>query len=295
MSNKKFFKRITQKITAVFLATILLTSFVPTFSTFSTANAAAVESIDPYERLNHHITTLATFSDRYHFTEYLIDHAHATRPAAEYIINAADYTLAEGMNIELLPDFEGQPGISILTDEEGLVEWQVSVAQSGLYNISVLYFATPGRSSDVQRAIFINGESPFFEASPIEFRRTWVNQHAEIQQDNQGNDIRPTQIEFPMWAESVIQDAMGTYNEPFLFYLNAGVNTIGLLSQREPMAIRHIRVHQIPDTPTYAEFSANLQGLPQATIANVAPIRIEGEAAVRKSSPMLAPQADTAG
>ena len=238
---------------------------------------------------------IAAFGVRYHFTDFLFDHQHAQRPDADFIIEAADFHLTGGMDVRVYEDYEGMPGTSVWTDEEGLIEWRFYVEEAGLYNVSLLYFNSPGRNSDIQRAVFVNGEQPFFEANPIEFRRTWVNQFDFIQRDSQGNDMRPTQIEQHRWSEVLLRDAMGTYNEPFLFYFNAGWNTIGFVSQREPMTIRFLRVHQAPAVESYALVSARLSGNAMPSVSRVAPIRIEGEAAVRKSSPMLAPQADTGG
>ncbi|MCL2187882.1 MAG: extracellular solute-binding protein [Defluviitaleaceae bacterium] len=242
-----------------------------------------------------HAQTLAAFGVRYHFTEFMRDHANTPRPNAEYVIEATDYTLVGGMTVRHYDNFEGMPGLSVWTDEEGLIEWQVYVSQPGLYNMSVTYFPVQGRNSDIQRAIFINGEQPFFEANPVEFRRIWVNAREYFQRDNQGNDLRPPQVERPKWIESIVQDAMGTYNEPLAFYFEAGWNTIGFFSQREPMLIRSIRIHQQPIVLPYAQVRQGHAGLPRPSVAQVAPIRIEGQYAVRKSSPMLAPQSDMGG
>lgn len=239
--------------------------------------------------------TLTAFGVRYHFTEFMRDHAHLSRPSAEYIIEATDYIMVGGMETRVYDNFEGMPGASVWTGEEGFIEWEIYVTQGGLYHMSVLYFPVPGRNSDIQRAVFINGAQPFFEANPVEFRRIWVNDRAYFRRDNQGNDLRPTQIEAPEWIESIVRDAMGTYNEPLSFYLQAGRNTIGFFSQREPMLIRQIRVHQAPAVQPYAVVRQGHAGLPVPSVAHVAPIRIEGEHAVRKSSPMLAPQSDMGG
>jgi ABC-type glycerol-3-phosphate transport system substrate-binding protein len=88
---------------------------------------------------------------------------------------------------------------------------------------------------------------------------------------------------------------MGTYNEYFSFYFNEGRNTIGLVSLREPMVIRHVRVHQAPEALPYAEVAAQRANLPRPSMSQVETIRIEGQNAVRKSSAMLAPAADTGG
>jgi len=268
---------------------------------FGLAGSIAHASPDAYgqdewsSEFEQRLEALAAFGTRYHFTDFMRDYADAPRPAAEYIVEASDFILAEGMEVRVKEDYEGQPGVSVWTDEVGLIEWEVYVERAGVYNISVLYYSSVGRNSDIQRALFINGEQPFFEANPIEFRRTWVNQHDTIQRDAHGNDMRPTQIEQHVWEESIIRDAMGTYNEPFKFYLQAGRNTIGFVSQREPMTIRHLRIFQAPEVRSYAQVSADRAGLPRPSLSQVDVIRIEGQDADRKSSPMLAPQSDTGG
>jgi ABC-type glycerol-3-phosphate transport system substrate-binding protein len=264
----------------------------------STAQAAVVDDA----RWREVDSTLAAFGVRYHFTDFLHDHAHAARPDAEYVIDASDFSMYGGMVPVLHENFEGMPGMSVYTGEEGLMEWPVYVTQAGLYNISVTYFPVPGRNSNIQRAVLINGEQPYFEANPVEFSRIWVNNRTGIPEgqewlrDNQGNELRPSQMEAPRWLErTLIRDAMGTYNEPLSFYLQAGWNTVTLFSQREPMVIRRIYVHQAPEPVPYAVYRQQNAGRPRPSVSNVAPVRLEGQHADRKSSPMLAPQSDMAG
>jgi len=235
---------------------------------------------------------LNSFGTRYHFTHFIYDNITQPRPDAEYIIYATQYALVEGMSIHYLEDWAGVAGTSIWTDESGLIEWDVYVTQGGLYNISVFYYAYEGRSSDIQRAVFINGEQPFLEANHVEFTRTWVNQLPYIRQDSRGNDLRPVQVEYHTWREELVMDAMGTYNEPLLFYLQPGRNTIGFYSLREPMIISYLRVHQAPVIFSYSEVSAGFAGLNRPSIEE---IRIDGQDANRRSSPMLAPQSDNSG
>ena len=240
-------------------------------------------------------TDLAAFGIRHHFTDFLRVHEQTPRPEATYIIEGTAYTLISGMETTHFVDFEGMPGASVLTEEEGLIEWRVYVSQGGLYSMSVMYFPVQGRNSAIQRAILINGEQQFFEANPIELPRVWVNSRDEILRDIHGNDLRPPQIERPQWMEEMVRDAMGSYNEPLLFYFQQGWNTVGFFSQREPMLIRQIRIHQAPEVLPYAIVSQGHAGLPRPGIAQVDPIRIEGQDAARRSSPMLAPQADMTG
>ena len=283
-------------ITCFVLSLVMAFSIFPNSITLANATEVPNHLLDQNNlRLEEYTEILTAFGSRYHFTNFMQDHAHLPRPNAEYIINAAEDISLISADVRFYQNFEGMDGISVFTPEEGLIEWEVYVTESGLYNISVQYFNTPGRNSDIQRAVFINGEQPFFEANPIEFRRTWVNQLDHILQDAQGNDMRPTQVEKHVWTEALMRDAMGTYNEPFLFYLQAGRNTIGFVSQREPMIINSLRVFQADTPVAYAQYHVAHNNIPRPSVSQVAPIRIEGQNAVRKSSPMLAPQADTGG
>jgi ABC-type glycerol-3-phosphate transport system substrate-binding protein len=107
--------------------------------------------------------------------------------------------------------------------------------------------------------------------------------------------MRPTQVEQHRWTEEIIRDAMGTYNEPLAFYFQRGYNTIAFVSLREPMQIRHLRIFQAPQVLPYSETSALREEMTQPSVSQIDTISVQGEAAVRKSSPMLAPGADTSG
>ena len=284
-----------KKMPKVFICWLLVISMTSSYFCVFADSARADEKIDEPSRLEIFDEMLTAFGTRYLFDDYKNDHANAARPDFEKIINANEYILLEGMEPRREENFEGMSGVSVWTDEQGLIEWEFVAPQAGLYNIELQYYSYPGRNSDIQRAIFINGEQPFFEASPVEFRRTWVNHLDEIKRDSQGNDMRPTQIEQPTWSTSVIRDAMGVYNEPLSFYFNEGRNTIAFVSLREPMMIRSLRVHQAPEIFPYAEVAARRGNLPRPSVSQVEAIRVEGQDADRKSSPMLAPGADTGG
>ncbi|MCL1884541.1 MAG: extracellular solute-binding protein [Defluviitaleaceae bacterium] len=291
MKNNSRSKRICRGIICWLLATLMVSSHFSVFTTTVRADENGFTQLETYEEM------LAAFGTRYHFTEFLFDHRNTPRPALaeDIVINAADYAIAEGMQTRHIENWEGVEGTSVWTDEQGLIRWDFHVAEAGLYNITVKYYTYSGRSSDIQRAIFINGEQPFFEASPVEFRRIWVNQFDYIQQDSQGNDMRPTQVEEYRWTEAIIRDSMGTYNEPLSFYFHAGLNSISFVSLREPMMIRELRIHQAPEVISYAELAATRGNLPRPSASEVPVIRVEGQDAARKSSPMLAPSADTGG
>lgn len=228
---------------------------------------------------------------QFKYDEYIQAYEDQRHPEGEIIIPAANYSRVDGMDVELLDGFEQMEGLSVLTDESGIIEWEVEVKEAGLYNISMDYYPIEGKSSAIQRSVLINGELPFGEAANIEFKRVWGNVSDEFARDNRGNELRPRQIEKPMWQHAHFQDFQGYYNEPFSFYMEQGVNTITLYSQREPVVIRQLKLHQIEPTVSYDEKLAQYRarGINE-TSGHF--IKIQGEDAKYKSEPTLYPFTD---
>lgn len=223
---------------------------------------------------------------KYH--DYLSQYEAAARPEREIILEAAKYSRVEGTEFKKLEDFKGMDGTSLLTGESGTVEWSFDVPEAGLYHLSLLYYPIEGKSSAIERDLSIDGERPFMEAAFLQFDRIWNNQKSEIVRDNQGNELRPKQIEKPRWSEKSFQDSDGYENEPFLFYFSQGKHTIALESTREPMVVKHLKLFQQPSPLTYDQVlqQYEAEGM-KATKGQL--ITVEGEASIAKSSPTLYP------
>ena len=221
------------------------------------------------------------------YSQYIEKHKDKSRPDTEIIIQAEDFTHVEGMEVEVLDEFLGATGKVIKTEESGTIEWEVDIAEAGLYNIAIRYYPVEGKSSDIERELYINDEIPFQEAATLTFPRTWGNELDEIQSDNRGNHLRPRQVEKPIWMEMDFQDSEGYYTEPFLFYFEEGINKISFVSVREPMVIDYIKLYQVEEIPTYKEVAASYDNLDVDIEGKF--IKIQGEDAVLKSSPTLYP------
>lgn len=215
---------------------------------------------------------------------YLSKYDGDKRPSAEVVV-AVDRYVDAGMDAQVLQDYEGSEGKSILTREEGYITWEVDVPEAGLYNIFIEYFPVEGRSAAIERELWINGSSLFTDAMHLTFTRVWVNAE-EIRQDNRGNDLRPRQIERPSWQTSYFEDYMGYHNEPYLFHFDKGKNTIRLISVKEPMAIKSLKLTQYKVVPTYEEklLEYEQKGYGEVTCE---PVYIQGESADFKSDPTL--------
>ena len=101
-----------------------------------------------------------------------------------------------------------------------------------------------------------------------------------------GNEIRPRQVEKPMWQSIYLSDSLGYARRPYQFYLRQGENTIRLISRTEPLVIGEIRVKQAPRPSPYAEIRQRFDELGyQPTTGHM--IVVQGEHAVYRSSPSL--------
>lgn len=175
----------------------------------------------------------------------------------------------------------------VYTADDSEVTWIVQVPQEGLYHIQMDYLTVESRGVDVERELYINGELPFSGASTLCFNRLWTDD-GEIRQDNQGNDIRPSQKECYEVQQTFFRDSMGYQTEPYAFYFKAGENTITLKAINEPVIVKALALTPMTDYPTYEEYLA-LQ--PAATEMSAegrkASIKIQGESSKLRSTPSL--------
>lgn len=229
------------------------------------------------------------------------------RPARSYVINAADFTrYTEGEAVtapEIWTDYMGVTGESVLTSEDSVIEYEINITEAGLYDISLLYYPVEGKSSEIQRSFFINGVLPYREMAMIQFNRIWQNTVAENvtgsgyvpliwEQDNQGNDLKPRMVEAPEWQNAYLRDMDGYIMSRLPVYLDAGINTITISAQREPMLIREIKLDNPPPPLTYAEYREQ-HDANGAKAVQGATIELQAQDAIRTSSQMLYPVQDT--
>lgn len=262
----------------------------PLSSTVGKPAQAAGENNNTLE-LGDLLSDSGKFSDRVLYSEYLQTHKSSNTPQREIKIEAADYVSAEGMTPVVENSYEGMNGRSVLTDEEGEISWNIDVPEAGLYNLSVQYYPVAGKSTDIQRTILIDGKLPFFEANYLKFPRVWGNRYEDIKVDNQGNDIRPQQIEKPMWRSLTVKDTDGKYSKPYQFYLDAGSHEITFVSQREPVMLKELKFYQEAKPEPYKDVVASLQAQGVANTSGIN-IEIQAEDAKYKSSPTLYPLTD---
>src|SRR4030095_10511973 len=100
------------------------------------------------------------------YRAYLEQHADKKAGNADIAIMANTYSNAEG-DLKALDHFEGMEVKSVLTGENGKIEWEINVPESGMYNIELLYYPIDGKGNSIERMISIDGKVPYNEAKYI--------------------------------------------------------------------------------------------------------------------------------
>ncbi len=277
------------KIKALTLAALLIamsftsSGYIPPTSAEST--------LDVSSELDSGAHLFELVHDRSDYVAYISEYKSVAHSTHEIVLEGSEYSHVEGKGFEKLSQFEGQQGVSLKTGEQGSVNWSVDIPETGLYHIEVLYYPIEGKSSTIERSLLIDGEVPFEEAAYLQFDRIWDDKSKEIERDNQGNDLRPQQVENPEWRTAMIKDFEGYYEKPFQFYLTAGTHTISLISQREPMVIKHLKLFHNEDAIPYEEIAKRYKKEDIHETKNHL-ITIQAEEASAKSSPTLYPQTE---
>jgi len=264
-----------RKVAAIFIAIIMLLQLVPVSA------IAAEEAVSE---------TLDYISVEGSYSEYMKNNKGKAKPDYDKIYPAENAVPSEDADTEL-KDYDGAENKVLEWNEgKGSVTWTIEVPKDGLYNFKIKHIGGGGRFVDVERGIKIDGEYPFEELEVIAFSKVVKDKYDEIKVDNQGNQLRPSQVEVGVWQEVWVTDNTGTFGTPYDIYLTAGTHTFELVGISESMNIEYIRITQYEEAPSYEEYYAANKDKPAG---NVSEIVIQAESSILRSSPMLYPQYNT--
>ena len=186
------------------------------------------------------------------YKEYVMNHQGAAKPSKTVDVNLTNYT-SEGS----VSAYSGEKAVagSLLTDINSKVTFTANVQEAGFYNIYIEYLVPKSHGVPAERSVTINNEVPFLDAQNLSFSRIWMDD-GEKKIDNQGNEIRPSQIEYFDWQKTYLQDDRGYEAEPYMFYFKAGENIITLGGENEPLVIRKISLTPVQNLPSYDDYYA---------------------------------------
>ncbi|KGP78848.1 MULTISPECIES: extracellular solute-binding protein [unclassified Paenibacillus] len=230
-------------------------------------------------------------ADSRSYEHYISTLSNIDTPDQIIRIEGEAFLQAADGEFEVIDGYAGLDGKAVVTPESGTISWNVPVQSSGLYQLRIHYYPVAGKSSAIERKLELNGEVPFRGADVLLFDRVWGNREDTIRRDDRGNDLRPRQVETPAWQLASFKDSAGYFEEPYQFYFEKGNQQLSLTSLRESMAIDYIELYQEESIPAYEELQA---GYESAGLKPAEPVmlKLQGEQAVSKSSPTLAPISD---
>jgi len=188
------------------------------------------------------------------YTGYMNSHADATLADEDVDIDIFKYESTG--DVSVCDNYEGEDKV-LLTEVDSTVTFKVNVPKDGFYNLYVEYFLPKSRGVAAERAVYINGELPFNDAVNICFTRIWTDGGAK-KVDNQGNEIRPSQVEVYDWQSAYFTDKLGYITEPYKFYLEKGENEIRIDAINEPMAMKSLKLAKVWNPGTYEEYKASM-------------------------------------
>ena len=217
------------------------------------------------------------------YTGYLNEHRAVGSPKDALIdIDIFDNSVEDGT----VSESDEYSSRSLFTDTGSIVTFGADVPDDGMYSLYMEYLVGESRGVPAERTVMINGEIPFEDARNISFSRIWTD-GGPVRIDNQGNQLRPEQVEIFDWQNAFFRDNMGYITEPYLFYLSKGHNDITIMADNEPVYIRKLSLVGSSDPKTYADYKASVRSMPSPASVDEFISIIEGETSTARSESSL--------
>ena len=185
-----------------------------------------------------------------------------------------------------------ETGTVVELANEGMATFTFEVPESGMYSIVIEYYPIAAKSANIERMLLINDKVHYSEARSISMTKSWTNLYyakydengnvvkdkngnieVDYRKDVQGNDIRAEAVQTPKWRTYTVTDSSGYYNayqaeingtkqnfDSLMFNLEKGTNTIALDAEREPVAIKSIKLVPPKSSASYADYLKSIEG-----------------------------------
>lgn len=262
-----YFKR----IIAYSVSLLVIISYLTFLTSNTVMLALESQSISEQQRQNRYVNYLLLNKDFNPIYDTQID------------LNASNLT-KKSENIQI-KDIDNVNNATILC-ENSFLEWNISVAKKGLYNLFLEYYPLEGKMRSIEFSLSIDGKIPFNEAEKLSVSRIWKDD-GQIKKDNNNNEIRPSQKELPFWRTDVCFDNEGYTSSAFLFALSEGNHTVRLTLTKEQMAVSKLFFATENQPITYGELKKTYVEKGYKSIDGNTMIKINAENASLKSHPML--------
>ncbi len=227
-------------------------------------------------------------NERITYYDYLQLYAEQVKPEVEVDIDLTQFEVEVEGSAALYQDREGSSQGIAIEEACTLLTFQADVPVSGLYNIEMTYLPTDTKDRTIMFGLMIDGKVPFTEAYSCVVSRTYQND--PIQQDEDGDDIRPRAKQQYIWRTQFLRDQTGI-NGNLLFYLEAGRHTITLDMESAALLVEKLTLKQEPYVLSYQDY-VSLHRQAGHVDTQGQQIIVQGENYYLQSSSTLWPDAD---
>ncbi|MCI8332039.1 MAG: extracellular solute-binding protein [Clostridiales bacterium] len=247
------------------------------------------------------------------YSSYLIKHQDA--PSADQTVTidatafSAENTTAaigsgeEQVRVVKYADMDGKGNFIAGTEKEGVycpangaVGWQINVPKSGMYSISIEYYPVEGKSSSIERTLYIDGSVPFYEARFLTCTKVWSDEYSDehdgtrenpFKKDINGNEIKPGKMQTPQWRNYDFIDSTGFYTDPFQFYIEEGSHVLQLEARKEALAIKSITLQPVQTVSSYEDYLKQYGDSDRVSADAIASAQPDGEKVIKIEGELL--------
>lgn len=178
--------------------------------------------------------------------------------------------------------------VMIVTDTRA-AQVQVTVEVAGWYNIGI-EFMPYGENDRYELSLSVNGGYPFLQSQNIDIYSAMVDLEASVTET--GDDIRPNSVVADTLQTRVLKDSSGYISDAYLYYLEAGANSISLSSLSGELALHSIFAGEVKKQISYKEYLDKMSGKEKGGSASVL---IEAENPTLKSNRSIISGTDRSG
>ncbi len=237
-------------------------------SVFSTLTVYADETKEPAGNTEQtdsqsSVESLLALSGLGYF-EYLEKYKSSAEEVSDVSVDVLTYVGSEGIKTETLTDDNGESHEGVTLIAGGEVEWTVEVPKSGFYNLKALYLPIKDKPINAEIRMYIDGITPFTEATSISLGRLWKDVYKEDVELNEyghrydasGNELSPDSVEVIRWREYILHDNDYMTDSDYLFYFEKGTHTIKFESQREAVNFASLTLSRPEGLISYKDYIA---------------------------------------
>ncbi len=156
----------------------------------------------------------------------------------------------------VLEEFNGKKGAAL--KEEQTISLNFTVEKSGWYKINIEYYPTYVRGDKLEYKLQLDNELPFAECDTLNLPVNYIPKETEedggFLTDREGNQRAFEWMLENEWLTSYVQAYDGMQDEPYAFYITAGVHIVKLYLTDGRAAFSVIKFSPITHIPSYEEY-----------------------------------------